>query len=175
MIHRITLDDLLPKACHLSNLEITEMGERARRNLEIENLDLLEDGLRRIGGEVRRTHNFLHSLIVPRQGDFIIFVDESEGTFVSRVLIARNLAHYFLHYPLRSPVLDSEIMLVPKNTSGLAADEADKFATAFLMPEAIVREAHKHQHGIVVDIATQLGLGITTVRMRLNELGIITN
>ena len=166
---RISLASLTPRPCNLPSAEITALGEKVRRRLAIQSLEGLEGGISGIGGEVRRTHSFLHSLVVLGDERFVIFVHEAEGTFRSRELVATGLGHYFLHYPL----LDSEVMLVPNGFSEPAYAEARAFANAFLMPEALMREEFARLRGIGVDIARDLGLDTSIVFPRLRELDLM--
>jgi Zn-dependent peptidase ImmA (M78 family) len=76
------------------------------------------------------------SLFVQDFRNFIVYLSALTSPLRDNFTIAHELGHYFLHLP---PKIETPILL-PRYGNSLIESQANRFAAAFLMPRAELRE-----------------------------------
>lgn len=101
-----------------------------------------------------------------------IFVNKFENERRQRFTIAHELGHFLLHKDRQNVPVDI-IFFRDENTSTIE-QEANKFASEFLMPDYKVYEYIKEGYNTISLLAEKFYLSTPAVRYRLYKLGLIS-
>lgn len=123
-------------------------------------------------------------LLVVKNGNATIGVNENHHLNRQRFSLAHELGHYLLHRDKSSVFLDEAPIFFrdEKSSDGSEREEieANAFAAALLMPEALLREIVRNkpldaQDDVAVRrLATQFGVSTQALTIRLTRLGFLT-
>lgn len=121
-------------------------------------------------------------LTAKRGGELLLLVNQNDHPFRKRFTIAHELAHHFLHLfdEEDEEIVHNKIDLFrfaepakgrPFSKRRMMEIEANRFAAALLMPEALVREQWKKTPSIV-EMARIFNVSEEAMGYRLDELGL---
>lgn len=155
----------------LADDEIVALAGRVAEGLGLRAGEDLDEAVARLGGAIRQARwgpevvgdrQTQATLVVERPRSFELRVPDDVGRIRRRYLIAHELGHYFVHYPLVAPA--------PMTANYLAHArvelEADTFAGGLLVPTAELRAAYDQYRGILVDVARHFGVSHDLVMER---------
>lgn len=160
-----------PSPANLSEAQILRLAERAVTTLALEPGTDMDALVRQLGGRVvvvpwgapaLGNHQAHGSLRVHAPAQFDIFIPEDTTYFRRRELLAHELGHYFVHYPLVAP----GVMEAQFHDRSPAEWEAGIFAAGLLLPSQQLRDAYVEFDGIFVDIADRFEVSVELVRAR---------
>lgn len=167
-------------ATNLDDPTILRIASDAAAKLGLAPGQNLEMAVRGLGGRVQSVPRGAQALGDARKhatlsvfdrGRFEIRIPDDVGEYRRRYLVAHELGHYLLHYPLS----ESTRMDAAYIDSSRAEHEADVFARGFLIPSDALREAHVHFRGVNVDIAEHFAVSVDLLERRYSEVGLSTD
>lgn len=167
-----------PVPCRASCAQIGAFAERQRKRSGLRNGFDLPDLVKRSRGALSYTgfedENQEDALCVDPDGSFRIYLSCHSSGLRNSWIIAHELGHLLLHWPLVKDRRPGIGMLAKKRTDPgdrdlrLCEAEADRFAASFLMPEAAFRKAYGEGTAAETFAVTQqavearaTGLGLT--------------
>lgn len=164
-----------PVSCGLSKKEVHAVAEQAAKLFEYTPGSELHPIVEKLGGEIRVVagHELYEtqdgSITIDDDGSFIINLANDVGYSRQRFTIAHELGHLVLHYVMAAK---SEPLQANRYGTGRTEWEANWFASAFLMPEAEIKESYYRHSGNISNIAFDFDVSHAAAEIRLDELSI---
>lgn len=161
-----------PRPTELEPDAILGLAERVATGLKLQPGGDLDEAIGLLGGtikhaqwgvEVQGDRQTQATLVVHEQGRFEIRVPDDVGRIRRRYLLAHELGHYFVHYPLVAP----KPMEANYKAHARAELEANVFAGGLLVPTAALKTAIRDHHGILVDVARYFAVSLDLVNERV--------
>ena len=114
----------------------------------------------------------LYGMIRGKDGKFDIFVNAKNSLQRQRFSIAHELGHFFLHHD-SDKASELEFVDLRSDLSSPKEVEANKFATALLMPECEIRKQHgKLLFPTADELAKTFNVSKPAMQIRLRELNL---
>lgn len=118
----------------------------------------------------------LSGLIAKRGPNVTILVNQTDVPFRKRFTIAHELGHHFLHLVADGDFVDTQVDLFRDAEAGELAPrqvevQANQFAAALLMPEALVRTSFGPTRNLA-DLARVFNVSEEAMAIRLGRLGL---
>ncbi len=161
-------------ATNLSRDQIHQLAERfaATTAYKPGETDIIEYVKTRLKGTIEYTDipkdSAGGSIAVRAKNDFTIYLSKATSHKRDVFTIAHELGHYFLHSKLGEVPISASRSEVIDETE----QEANSFAAAFLMPEAMVQKFFNEKGGNLSALADTFNVSLSAMNWRCVNLGL---
>lgn len=166
--------ELTPEPCMMSKADVMAFAETVGARVGYSPDASLEEVAKSLGGAVEPL-SLEHMQMGVNGGisvrgikDFTIFTSEWSGASRNRFTIAHELGHYFLHAPLKTGYRLEAF----RYSSDRVEWEANWFAAAFLMPEALFRQVWEDGQGSIIAVSDAFQVSFEAATYRAKYLGL---
>ncbi len=173
-----------PMPTNASKARVGAFAEDLASKLGFKPGDALEPLVAQLGGKIlyrnpsRLPNGAPESIRVFSSRHFEIYLPSTTSLERDRFTVAHELGHFFLHYPLVMRTRPGVCMVATRwvdetdKVQQRAEWEANWFAAAFLMPEAIFKSEFTRLSGQIPEIASKFGVSSAAVEVRSSSLGL---
>lgn len=163
-----------PRPCNLSKSDIESLAEVVAETYEYQPGSDLRPIVNAMGGEIEISDLSVSSSGSIEMGPegFCITLPLHTGPLRDRFTVAHELGHWVLHYLGTNADGRGTQMVASRYGTGRVETEANWFAAAFLMPQAVFRAAWVKYSGDLSMVADIFGVSEAAASVRAQALGL---